>query len=143
MKNLFIKNLKTVNELKDLISVFSLAFESDYSVSHEYLERIFENNTIIFLGAFLEQKIVGGLVAFEMTPIHGNKELYIYDIAVHPEYQKQGIGTRLIESLKAEAKLRGISTIFVEAESNDVDAVSFYRRIGGEEISVSHFNFNL
>lgn len=143
MEIISIKNLQSITELQELISVFSQAFESEYSTSETYLKTVLENKAAIRLGAFSEQKIVGGLIAFEMTPIHGIKELYIYDIAVHPEYQKRGIGAKLIEHLKAEAKNRDIGTIFVEAESEDEGAVAFYRKIGGEEIAVNHFNFTV
>lgn len=143
MKNILIKNLQTTTELNELISVFSQAFESEYSTSETYLQTILQNKAAICLGAFSEQKIVGGVIAFEMTPIHGTKELYLYDIAVHPDYQKRGIGAKLIEHVKAEAKTRDIGTIFVEAESEDEGAVTFYRKIGGEELTVNHFNFYL
>jgi aminoglycoside 3-N-acetyltransferase I len=135
--------LNTVNELQKLISVFTLAFESEYKVSDTYLEKILESTTTLVLGAIDNDEIVGGLVAMEMSPIHGTKEFYIYDIAVHPEHQQKGIGKKLIEHLKMEAKNRGIETIFVEAESEDTGAVEFYRKIGGEEVAVNHFNFNI
>lgn len=143
MNNLTIKKLKSANELKELIQVFSLAFEADYTTTDEYLESMLHNSTSVILGAELDQKIVGGIVAFEMTPIHGTKEFYIYDIAIHPEFQKKGIGALLMKELKAEAVVRGIGTIFVEAEPEDEGAVAFYRAIGGEEVAVNHFNFSI
>jgi ribosomal protein S18 acetylase RimI-like enzyme len=69
--------------------------------------------------------------------------MYLYDIAVTPAFQKQGIGTGLIRALCDEARRRGVSTIVVEAEADDEPAVAFYRsllRHGGEEIAVRHFN---
>lgn len=143
MRNIAIKTLHTNDELRQLISVFSLAFEAHYNVDDTSLIGMSENKQMVLLGTFVEDKIVGGLVVFEMTPIHGAKELYIYDIAIHPEHQKQGIGTKLIAHLKEEAKSRGVKTIFVKAESEDIGAVAFYRAIGGEEMAVNHFNFSL
>ncbi len=137
------KPLTTLPELKQLVHVFSLAFDEPYTVDDSYLSNLLQNNSAILLGAFIEENIVGGIVAFEMNPIHGTKELYIYDIAVHPKHQKQGIGKKLIDHIKIEAKTRGIGTIFVEAESEDKGAVAFYRSIGGEELLVNHFNFNI
>lgn len=143
MPPLLIKSLSEVSELRGLITVFVTAFESEYKVSDEYLSAMLHNSSCVILGALIDDRIVGGLVAFEMTPIHGTKEFYIYDIAVHPEFQKQGIGTRLMEALKQEARTRGVGTIFVEAESEDEGAVAFYRAIDGEEVAVNHFNFTL
>ncbi len=143
MNNISIKELNTVVELRELISVFSFAFEAEYDVKDDYLQNMLDNEAVVILGVMKEKKIVGGLVAFEMTPIHGSKEFYIYDIAVHSEYQKQGLGKKLLEHIKEEAKNRGIKTIFVEAESEDKEAVAFYRAIGGEEVGVNHFNFTV
>ncbi len=138
-----VKTIDTTQELRQLTSVFSLAFEEKYEVDDAYLSGMLANPSALIIGAFEHEEIIGGIVAFEMNPIHGAKELYIYDIAVHPDYQKQGIGTKLIEYLKEESKKRGIKTIFVEAEAGDDDAVAFYRAIGGEEEPVKHFNFSL
>ncbi len=143
MQIISIKKLENVEEIKELIAVFSLAFESSYDTSDEYLLSMLRNTACVILGAVVENRIVGGLVAFEMTPIHGTKEFYIYDIAVHPLSQKQGVGRKLIEAVKEEARTRGVGAIFVEAESEDEGAVAFYRAIGGEEVAVNHFNFTL
>ncbi len=138
-----IQKLQSVDELKQLVVVFSLVFEEEYGVADDYLKKMLVNDAVVILGAVKDKEIVGGLVAFEMTPIHGSKEFYIYDIAIHPSHQKQGLGKRLIEHLKEESKNRGVKTIFVEAESEDVGAVAFYRAIGGEEVAVNHFNFTI
>ncbi len=138
-----IKKLDTVEELQQLIMVFSLAFKNDYTVSDPYLQSLLQNDSATVLGAYVEKELVGGLVAFEILPIHGSKEMYIYDIAVHPGHQKQGIGKKLIEHLQQIAKEKGVKTIFVEAEAEDDHAVAFYRALGGEEVLVNHFNFNV
>jgi aminoglycoside 3-N-acetyltransferase I len=138
-----IKKLENINELRELSRVFALAFESGYTLTELYLETMLQNPMCVIFGAFSDQEIVGGLVAFEMMPMHGTKELYVYDIAVHPAYQRNGIGVKLVNALKDEAKVRGVGTIFVEAELEDKDAIAFYRAIGGEEIVVGHFNFKI
>lgn len=143
MKNLSIKKLESLEEIKELITVFSLAFESPHNTTDEYLSSMLQNSSCVIFGALVEMRIVGGLVAFEMTPIYGIREFYIYDIAVHPKFQKQGLGKQLIEALKKEAYVRGVEVMFVEVESEDGGAVAFYRAIGGQEVSVNHFNFNI
>lgn len=138
-----IKTITTIEELRQLINVFATTFEEAYNADDTYLDNMLENNSTILIGAFGVADLIGGLVAFEIHPIHGKKEIYIYDIAVHPDYQKQGIGTHLIDYLKDEAKNRGVDTVFVEAKSEDEGAVAFYRAIGGEEVVVNHFNFKI
>ncbi len=143
MNTATIKRLERVEDLKELVATFSLAFESSYNTTDEYLSSMLQNKLCVILGAVVRTRVVGGLVAFEMMPIHGTKEFYVYDIAIHPDFQKQGLGRRLMDTLKQEARTRGIGTIFVEAESDDKNAVAFYQSIGGEEVLVNHFNFNV
>lgn len=141
MDNLQVKELTSLDVLRELTKVFTLAFETTYDVSDQYLSEMLENESTVILGAFEETTLVGGVVAFEFSPIHGAKEMYLYDIAVHPDFQKKGIGRKLMSQLKQVAQSRGVETIFVEAESEDDHAVKFYRSIGGEEVLVNHFNF--
>jgi aminoglycoside 3-N-acetyltransferase I len=141
MDNLQITQVATLEKLRELTKVFSLAFETTYDASDQYLLEMLGNKSTVILGAFADEKIVGGVVAFEFSPIHGAKEMYLYDIAVHPSFQKRGYGRKLLSQLKEVAQSRGVETIFVEAESQDDHAVTFYRSIGGEEVLVNHFNF--
>jgi aminoglycoside 3-N-acetyltransferase I len=105
------------------MAVFARAFEQSYNVTDRYLSNMMEQKNMIVLAAYENKNIVGGLIGFEILPIHGNKEIYIYDIAVDPDYQKQGIGTKLIKCLNVEAQNRDVETIFVEAEGEDQDAI--------------------
>ena len=143
MQEITIQHIQTTEALRQLLSVFALAFELEYHVDDAYLDRMREQASTLVLAAYKGEKMVGGLVACEVFPIHGAKEMYLYDIAVHPQYQRQGVGVHLMQYLKTEAKNRGVRTIFVEAESEDVGAVAFYRSIGGEEVGVHHFNFTI
>ena len=143
MSEVSLISINTIGDLKDLINVFSRAFESTYQVRDQYLEELLKSPSTSIFGAVKNGKIVGGIVACEILPIHGSKEIYIYDIAVDPDFQQQGIGRMLIHKLKEHGKKIGAETIFVEAESDDIGAVTFYRKMNGEELSVSHFNFKV
>jgi len=141
--NVSFRKIKNVEDLQKLVVVFNIVFEKNDNPSAEYLNDLIINNTVLNLGAFVENSLVGGISAHELTLTSGIKEFYIYDIGVLPEYQKMGIGTGLIKELKKEAETRGISTIFVEAEADDEGAVAFYRSLNEEEIKVQHFNLSI
>jgi aminoglycoside 3-N-acetyltransferase I len=75
---------------------------------------------------------------------YGNySEVYIYDIAVSKEYQRNGLGIMLIDSLKRFCAANNIKTIFVEAEEKDKHAVNFYHRTKAIAEKVVHFNYEL
>lgn len=133
--------LHDTSHLKTLSSIFGHVFETEAGVSETASQNLGPH--LCAIGAMNDKDLVGGLVAYELPLINGPKEMYLYDIAVLPDFQRQGIGTMLIEGLKAEAKRRGVSTIFVEAEADDVGAVAFYRTLNCEEIAVNHFNISV
>jgi len=141
--NIIFRKISNIEDLQKLVSIFDIVFEKQSNPNVRHLENIISNNTVFNLGAFVDNTIVGGLSAHELSLISGDKEFYLYDIGVLPEYQKIGIGTGLINELKKEAKERGISTIFVEAEADDDGAVAFYRSLNEEEIDVRHFNIKV
>ena len=95
------------------------------------------------LAAYDDSQLVGGLVAYELRLVSGAVGFYLYDIAVDTAFRRRGIGKALIQELRAIAEKRGASTIFVEAEEDDTEAVDFYRSLGVEELRVRHFNIPL
>lgn len=136
------ERLTTVQQLQQLRDLFNTVFETNNVFTQVVPHTIAENLALCAVGAICDSKIVGGLVAYELPQLSGEKELYLYDIAVLPSYQRSGIGKGLIQKLKEEAILRGASIIFVEAEADDSNAVAFYRSLNAEEVSVCHFNIS-
>lgn len=119
-----------------LVTLFGRVFEAE-----EAVPRAAAGEGTIVLGAFDQGELVGGLAAYELHLLSGATEIYLYDIAVDTRFQRRGIGRALMRELERHAAARGASTIFVEAEADDSDAVEFYRSLGGEELAVRHFNF--
>lgn len=131
------------HELRQLSQVFGHVFEDERSVNEGNLTQILGDSHVYPLGAFAGETLIGGLIAYEFLLMDGRREFYLYDIGVLPEFQKQGIGTGLIEELKKEAQKRGVKTIFVEAGADDETAVAFYRSLNEEELLVRHFNIHV
>ncbi len=68
-------------------------------------------------------------------------ELFIYDLAVNVAHHRQGIGRALVEALLVAAREAGITSVFVPADNDDVQALDFSRAIGGDEAPVTFFSF--
>jgi aminoglycoside 3-N-acetyltransferase I len=67
-------------------------------------------------------------------------EFFIYDLAVEPSHQRLGIATRLLEKIKEICDQREINSIFVDAHTEDVEAIKFYESLGhGQGESVTQF----
>lgn len=145
-KRLTITNLE---ELKQLRIVFAEAFEEKegYSKipSNEYLESILKDPKCIILVAIDEQnKVVGGLVAYELNKIGLEiSEMYLYDLAVSLEHRRKGIATKLISNLKVVAKKIGAKVVFVQAHNEDLEAIALYAKLSEIiETNITHFDIS-
>ncbi|REE90531.1 ribosomal protein S18 acetylase RimI-like enzyme [Paenibacillus taihuensis] len=55
---------------------------------------------------------------------------YYYRLAVHPNYQRQGIGKKLIGSLRGRFEQRNVSKILVTADEHNEPILSLYESLG-------------
>lgn len=87
-------------------------------------------------------EVVGGATGYTLpltrAPI---QELFLYDIAVRPRWQRLGVGRALLTRLSEEAAAAGIQEIFVFADNEDEHALDFYRALGGSAAAVTGFSF--
>lgn len=139
------------NELplfKQLTAVFKTVFAGEEvfeDVSDTYLQRLLEQESFwVYLTLDEQMNVLGGLTAYELPKYHSESSyLYIFDLAILPEYQRQGLGKKLIESLIKEATEQGFEEVFVQADKGDEGAISFYKKTGGQPEDVIHFSFPL
>jgi len=111
-------------------------------LSVAYLERLLGREEFWAIGAFEGERVLGGVTG-HVLPMTRNEttELFIYDLAVHPGVQRQGIGRRLISALREQAAAAGTEVLFVPADNEDLEALEFYRALGAEGSSVTFFTF--
>jgi aminoglycoside 3-N-acetyltransferase I len=125
--------------LKELLNVFEEAFQDKDTYgsaipSDDYLRALLSKQHFIALVALDNNKVVGGLAAYELEKFEQERrEIYIYDLAVDEKYRRQGIATKLINELKHIAAKRKAYIIFVQADKVDLPAIELYRKFGKEE----------
>jgi aminoglycoside 3-N-acetyltransferase I len=91
-----------------------------------------------------KEKVIGGLTAHVLDRYDTEKpSAYIYDIAVLTTQQRKGIGNLLIATLNDYCKKNGFSEVFVQAETDDHQAVNFYRTTPNtHELQATHFTYS-
>ena len=104
---------------KELISLFKLAKLGGRE--GEKVQRAFQNSTAVCF-AFDGPRLVGAARALSDREYHAT----IYDVAVHPAYQRRGIGTRLVNEL---ISMLPVWRVLLVA---DGEVTEFYRRLGFE-----------
>ncbi len=134
-----------LKKMQSLVALLNEVFEEYHSVgSDKQLEKLLSNPDFHAIVAIEDDIIVGGVTVYEMARYYSDKsELYIYDIAVKTELQNKGIGKKLLDFLKAYGRENNIETIFVEALSDEDQAVKFYESTFGKREKVDHFNFEI
>jgi aminoglycoside 3-N-acetyltransferase I len=125
-----------------LVNIFNRVFEeAEPGVSSDTnLLQLLSNHDFVAIAALDENEVVGGLTAYEL-PMYSSErsELFLYDLAVKPEYQRMGIGKSLIRTLKDYCTSQGIDVFFVLAHEEDGQAIEFYRSTGGKSEKVINF----
>jgi aminoglycoside 3-N-acetyltransferase I len=139
------KRLALINkeEAQNLFTMMAEIFAEDcVPLNDRYIERLLCRDEFWALAALADDIIVGGIIAHELPMTRSeSSELFIYDIAVRPNYQRRGIGTLLFRALCVEASKAGIQDVFVPADNDDVHALDFYRSLGGVASPVTIFDF--
>jgi aminoglycoside 3-N-acetyltransferase I len=132
------------SEFRNLIEIFKDVFENDrQTLDIDYLSRLLSKNDFIVFVVKVENKVVGGLTIYVLHSYYSTKPIaYIYDIGITKRFQGQGLGKALITEVCKFCKANGFEDAYVEAESDDIDAVSFYRKTKiSNEMNAIHFTY--
>ena len=84
-----------------------------------------------FLVADAHPRVVGYVVA-DVVEARGGPVGHVKDVAVHPEWRGQGLGTRLVDRALGVLEARGARRAKLEVRQSNDGAISLYRRFGFE-----------
>lgn len=126
-----------------LFSLMADVFEEESeALSDGYLDRLLDREDFWVIGAFAGDTMLGGITAHTLPMTRTqSSEIFIYDLAVHRDHQRQGVGRRLIAELRAQAAAFGMHELFVPADNEDTHALDFYRALGATAAPVTIFSF--
>lgn len=93
-----------------------------------------ENKSFHIMACDENDKVIG------VGRLHFNdeNEVQIRYMAIAPEYERQGIGTLILEALEKKAKQEKTKTIVLDAREN---AIGFYKKKNYELLEKSHLLF--
>ena len=101
----------------------------------------FDVSTWLFLMALDGGELVGGATIAVRTPrmhmLAGREDLAVlWDIRVHPDHRRRGIGTALIGRAAGWAKEQGCTQLKIETQTNNVRACRFYASRGCRLVAI-------
>jgi len=112
------------------------------ALSDRYLEALLGRKEFWAFAALRDDGIAGGLTAHTLPMTRAEaSEILVYDIAVHADHQRKGIGRQLVGDLRDCARSAGIHDLFVPVDNEDEHALDFYRALGGTACGVTIFTF--
>jgi aminoglycoside 3-N-acetyltransferase I len=129
---------------RDLFAMMAAVFvEESGALSDGYLDRLLGGEDFWAIAALAGNDVVGGLTAHTLPMTRSeSSEVFIYDIAVRQDHQRQGVGRQLVSALRDAASAAEIQDVFVPADNEDADALEFYRALGGQAAPVTFFTFS-
>ncbi|MGG6313395.1 N-acetyltransferase family protein [Paenibacillus macerans] len=72
-----------------------------------------------------------GYIGFKSpTPLPSNRHVFDLNIAIHPAYQRQGVGRVLMDALAGLASERGVRKLSLRVLASNPGAVAFYQSCG-------------
>lgn len=134
----------TISDAVQILALQKIAYQSEAELYQDWtippltqtlsqLEQEFENHLILM--AILNEKIVGSVRAY----IHQNI-LYIGRLMVHPQFQKQGIGSQLLTAIEKQSKCQHYE-LFTGHKS--IDNLRLYKKLGYQKFKTEKIHDDL
>lgn len=111
------------SDVDEIAAIEEMTFAMPWSRKDFWAEAVNEN--AIYIVGTVDSKVVayaGVWISFE--------EAQVTNVAVHPDYRGQGIGTKLFTKLIEEVKARGVTAITLEVRPSNEAAIKLYESFG-------------
>ena len=108
-------------DIDSVVDISSLSFSICWS-KNSYIDEL-TNPVARYLVAKIDNKVIGFMGTWIVLD-----ESHITNIAVHPNYRKQGIASSLLESLIDHCKSEGCNAYTLEVRSGNKSALALYEK---------------
>jgi ribosomal-protein-alanine N-acetyltransferase len=77
----------------------------------------------------------GGVIGHGIMSV-GPGECHLLNVCVHPQYQRRGLGRRMVEHLLGDAARKGVSLALLEVRVSNQAAYRLYLQLGFDEVGI-------
>lgn len=113
----------TSSNIEEIANLEKECFSSPWS--EDGLKNELDNNFARFFVAFSGGKIAGYIGSHNVLG-----EVYITNVAVFPEFRRNGVGKALVEFLVDEMKAENAEFVTLEVRRSNFSAISLYEKCG-------------
>ena len=128
MINLTIAKMER-EHIADIAELEKICFSTPWT--YENLADELDNDTAYFFVALDDDKLIGYIGVSVISD-----SCFINNIAVFPEYRRQGVGKALMKIAILTADAMGTGFISLEVRESNYAAISLYRSLGFEEMGL-------
>lgn len=124
--NIEIKKM-TTSHIEEIAKLEKECFSSPWS--EDGLKTELNNNFARFFVAFSGDEIVGYIGSHNVLG-----EVYITNVAVFPEFRRNGVGKVLVEFLVNKTKEENAEFVTLEVRKSNLSAISLYEKCGFQNV---------
>lgn len=127
MKTMIITSFENSTHRNQVIALWGKVFgyESAHNSPGLAIDKKIEVDDGLFFVAIREMAVVGTI----MSGYDGHRG-WIYSVAVHPEYRKRGLGSRLVSHAEGVLRDRGCMKINLQITEGNESVAAFYSSLG-------------
>ena len=126
MMNIEIKKM-TTSHIEEIAKLEKECFSSPWS--EDGLKTELNNNFARFFVAFSGDEIAGYIGSHNVLG-----EVYITNVAVFPEFRRNGVGKALVEFLVNKMKEENAEFVTLEVRKSNLSAISLYEKCGFQNV---------
>ena len=109
-------------------------FDFDASRQRKGLELLLDSaSSVVMIAEDQHSVIAMGTAQLVISTAEGGPSLLVEDVVVKPSWQKQGIGSRLLQALSDWGADRGARRMQLLADQTNSPAIDFYLRCGWQQ----------
>ncbi len=114
-----------LDDLPELLAIESAAFSHPWSRA-AFLSELKKKPPSLYLVRRESSSCILGYICFWEVA----DEIQMLNLAVHPDYRRQGLGRQLMTFLLLLAKEKGISKVLLDVRATNQAAIALYRLLG-------------
>ena len=137
------EDLPAMAHLLSVLFELEQDFTTDYDKQLSGITKLYENEGKELLVANYEGEVVGMVTMQRLiSSAEGDYIGQIEDLVVKEAYRKMGVGSRLVNQMRAIAQAYGYKRIQLAADEANANALQFYSRRGFHQTHLKIYHYN-
>ena len=124
----------TKADIEQAVQIETACFSQPWS-AQSFSDSISRQDTLFLVCEMTDADSMGKIAGY-IGMYQSFEEGSITNVAVIPEYRKQGIGNLLVQNMKEQARSASVETIFLEVRISNIPAISLYEKMGFEKLGI-------